>query len=443
MSAQQESRGAERSVLQADRMDDAAGLAPPRASQVVVVHRGAGRGTTVIAGVGLLAALAALVVPVGAPLLDEFYPEHPLVKALNKDSRSVRAIHDGMNVVTGRLAAQTTRIEAIEAGLTATAERLGRIEARSPVSAAETSSSGEGAAAPVSTESRLGQIEQHFADLAAKVAAVEPAMAIATKRIDALDTIGSNGKTFSARMEGVETHLTGLGTTLTELAAQTKAMGDQLRTLPAAFEEVGTKIAGLDTQLAALEQRLTGIEAAAKISNASHKGLRLGVALLQLNNITQTHRPYSRELATVMKLWQPVPVIGELEVLGLHADSGVATVAELRDSFSVILAPKLRSQASGGDRPFVDRMRLWVSSWVAPQGGQTSQANPIDLAVDAAIEKLAEDDVRGAIDHLGGLEGAPATLASRWIVEAKNRLAIDRAMDALRTMSTDDLARPN
>lgn len=455
MSVQQEIRAEDRPVLQAPRPDEQ----PPRPvgrEQPTVVLRGAGRGTTAVAAFALLAGLGALVVPVGAPLVELVYPDHPVVKALTQNGRALREAQQALATTNERLAGQTARIEAIEASLGSAAERISRLElggkpavppaplATAPADAAPAAPADATAAdAPTTEEGRLGTLESHVNDLAARLGAMEPAVAIATKRIDTLDTLGSNGKTFSQRMDGVEAKMAETVAAVTDMGAQNKATGEQLAAVAPRFDEVAARQAAAEALITGIGQRLGTIEAAAATANGSHAALRLSVAILQLNNVVQTHRPFVRELAAVTKLWQRTPVNGELEVLTAHAERGVATVAELRDSFSVILAPKLRTLAEGGDRGFVDRMRGWVSSWIAPAAPQTAVANPVDLVVDATIEKLAEEDVRGAVDHLSRLDGAPATLATRWVVEAKSRIAIDRAMDTLLSMGLEDLGRTN
>lgn len=449
MSVQQEVRPEDRPVLQAPRYDEQPPSRPAGWDKPTVVLRGAGRGTTAVAVFALLTGLGALVVPVGAPLMELVYPDHPVVKALTRDSRALRDAQQAVEATNGRLVAQTTRIEAIETSLMATAERLSRLESstRVPVPA-DAAAPNAAPDAPVTDAAapegdRMATLEGHVNDLAARLGAMEPAMAIATKRIDTLDTVGANGKTFSARVDGVETKVAETVASVAEMAARNKAVAEQLGAVATRFDDVASRQAATEALIAAIGQRLGTIESAAATANGSHGALRLSVAILQLNNVVQSHRPFARELAAVTKLWQRTPVNGELEVLAAHSDRGVATVAELRDSFSVILAPKLRSLAEGGERGFVDRMRTWVSSWIAPPVPQTATANPVDLVVDATMEKLAEEDVRGAVDHLSRLDGAPATLATRWVVEAKSRIAIDRAMDTLLSLGLEDLGRTN
>lgn len=442
-----ENRAEERPALQAPPPDDHPARVTSQDKPIVVL-RGAGRGTTAVAAFALLAGLGALVVPVGAPLVELVYPDNPVVKALTQNGRALREAQQTLAATNDRLAAQTTRIEAIEASLAVAAERISRLEVGAKPAADTTAAPADATAASpaepaAGDEGRLETLERHVGDLAARVGAVEPALAIATKRIDTLDTLGANGKTFSQRVDEVEAKMAATAASVDEVANQNKAVAEQVAAVGPRFDEVAARQVATDALIEGVGQRLGTIESAASTANGNQAALRLSVAILQLNNVVQTHRAFARELDAVGKLWPQSPVTGELEVLAAHAERGVATVAELRDSFSVILAPKLRSLAEGGERGFFDRMRGWVSSWIAPAAPQAAVANPIDLVVDATIEKLAEEDVRGAVDHLAKLDGAPATLATRWVVEAKSRIAIDRAMDTLLSMGLEDLSKTN
>jgi hypothetical protein len=413
-------------ILSADRRDGTGQWSKP----TIVIQGAGGRGATVVASIALLAALLALAVPVSGPLIEALYPGSPLAVALNRENNEVRKLRDSVDTLTGRLAAQTLRIEAIETNLAANAERLGRVEARPQFDPT--------AALP---GAETGGLKSDLGDIGARLSALEPTVAIAVKRIDALDTVGSNGKTFSGRVDGIESRVDDLGAALATIAAQQRGTADQVSGLPAKFEAVGTRIGAVEGQVSALDHRLDSIDVSSQVTNGGQRSLRLSVSLLQLNNQAQTHRPYSRDLATVVKLLRPAPDNPEIAVLSANAENGVATIAELRDSFSVIIAPKLRALANGSDRPVVDRMRMWVGSWIIPQNAPSAHSNPVDLVVDATIEKLAEDNVVGAISQLSSLDPNLAPLVSRWVTEAKNRVNIDRAMDTLLSLSVEDLAR--
>jgi len=87
------------------------------------------------------------------------------------------------------------------------------------------------------------------------------------------------------------------------------------------------------------------------------------MAALQLRDVTRTASPFAREVAAaqawpaIMGTWQPA-----LKVLAADADHGVATVAELRDNFTTIIAPRLAAVAAANREPVAERAWYWVQS---------------------------------------------------------------------------------
>jgi hypothetical protein len=161
---------------------------------------------------------------------------------------------------------------------------------------------------------------------------------------------------------------------------------------------------------------------------------RLVLALQQLDLATRTHQPFLRELELVRQLGghEQARLRPALDSLAASAETGVATVWELRDSFGVIVLPKLQA-LQGNTGPWSDRVRLWLSNVIAP----TSPTQPADQntvgqqLVMSAVDRLAEDDLRSAVDLIGQLTGTPANLTLRWLTEARGRLTVDAAHEAL------------
>lgn len=171
---------------------------------------------------------------------------------------------------------------------------------------------------------------------------------------------------------------------------------------------------------------------------------RLVLAIQQLGLATRTHNPFLRELELVRRLGdgESTRLRPDLEALAKSAETGVATVGELRDSFGVILLPKLQAlQASSG--PWTDRARLWLSQIIAPTPSNqaTDQETVAQKLVISAVDRLAEDDLRGAVELIGQLSGTPAALTVRWLNEARARLNVDLAHEALSGVVVDLLSQ--
>ena len=160
---------------------------------------------------------------------------------------------------------------------------------------------------------------------------------------------------------------------------------------------------------------------------------RLALAVLQLRIASQTHLPFVSELALVRQLARNEAGLGAtLDTLAPHAATGVATVAELRDSFGVILLPRLQALLDGkivSSQTWIGWAFDWMFGWVftPPAGDYPHQRQRIA----AATDRLTADDLAGAVAQLAQLNEPSSTLVARWLKEAHARLAVDAAYDNL------------
>lgn len=167
-----------------------------------------------------------------------------------------------------------------------------------------------------------------------------------------------------------------------------------------------------------------------------HQQLVLG--LMQLGGATRTHQPFARELALVQLLGRDEARLHPaLEQLAASAETGVGTVAELRDSFAVILLPKLQAleQSTDTGSPWSNQVRAWLSNAIVPPTVRSSSRDregSLGLQlVNSALDRLTEDDLQGAVGLLVQLEGPAAGLTARWLTEAQARLQLEAAYESL------------
>lgn len=165
-----------------------------------------------------------------------------------------------------------------------------------------------------------------------------------------------------------------------------------------------------------------------------HQQLVLG--LMQLGGVTRTHQPFARELALVQRLGRDEARLHlALDQLAVSAETGVGTVAELRDSFAVILLPKLQALEQSNAGPWSNQVRDWLSNVVAPPAAKSPlrdrEGSLGQQLVHSALDRLTEDDLQGAVGLLSQLEGPSAGLTSRWLTEAQARLQLDAAYESL------------
>ena len=168
-------------------------------------------------------------------------------------------------------------------------------------------------------------------------------------------------------------------------------------------------------------------DAAEAISAAGAQD-RLVPALLNLQMVAATARPWSRELRAVLDLdaarQLPAPVV---EVLTSHSLRGVPTEGELHDRF-VALVPAItwRMPAEHGvlDRAQTNmRAALSGIGLVAPP-----PPGEADAATASIAERLRRGDLAGAVSDATALDKRAEPLLVGWMAQARARLAVEQAL---------------
>jgi predicted nucleic acid-binding Zn-ribbon protein len=437
--------------------------APPRPQTVIVKKRA--WFALLLSWLALLGAAAALAMPTIKPWLKANYGTHPAVALVVGPRTEIEILQGELNGLRGQLATLSSRVEAGETNVSGTAERLGRLEKATEglegrldtLAAGQRAPAAETAipAAPAEVEAwgkaltqrietidplarRVEVLEGGLGDAAGRLNGMETRLVSVNKRLEAFDAVGGNVRTVIERLNGTEDGLAALRAKVDANAAAAAAAVAGLEKLSGLAAAVDQRLADLEGPVGAVDSRLAALEGGAKDERTLVRSIRLAVAIQQLGTVSHTHKPFSREVEQVRRLSADRGEgLTALDTLSTHADTGVATVAELRDSFAAILVPKLRSLVDGGDKPWTDRMREWMSAAIAPAGQRPAEQNPALKLIDDTVQRLAEDDLRGAIDVLAQLEGPPANLSQRWLVEARARLAVDGAAESLAALALD------
>lgn len=203
--------------------------------------------------------------------------------------------------------------------------------------------------------------------------------------------------------------------------------------------EIKSLINQVDKQNKVISPGTNQISLSTKIKN-----LQLAISILQLGLAIRTYKPFDQELNIVRQLSIETPQLRlPLDNLAHYATTGVATIAELRDSFGIILLPKLYTLADREDVSWTGQVWTWVWATLVPWTTASSHI-PINLTralAKSAMERLSEDDLKGALDIITKLNSLGATLTARWLKEANNRLAVDAAIDAVSNVGMELLSR--
>ncbi|KOR31162.1 hypothetical protein TI05_12980 [Achromatium sp. WMS3] len=160
---------------------------------------------------------------------------------------------------------------------------------------------------------------------------------------------------------------------------------------------------------------------------------QLALGLLQLNILILTDKPFMREFRLVQKLGaKEARLRVALDNLAPHAVTGVATIAQLRDGFGLIILPKLNAIMDGEQPSFARRTWSWFINTAVPIWEQNPATPSTELThniINAAMNRLSEDNLPDAVNMLTQLNGPAARLTARWLIEAQARLKLNVAYE--------------
>ncbi|MGE4221504.1 MAG: mitofilin family membrane protein [Alphaproteobacteria bacterium] len=286
------------------------------------------------------------------------------------------------------------------------------------------------------------------ADVAGLMQELSTAKAETAKLTESAGGMQSSLTQLEAGLEGSKTETAALKTNLEEVkqaAAAAQATADQVKTAMDALTARATALEARADQIAQTAEangtKLSAIEESTQSRNSALDTARMTQAIFHLSDALETHKPFAREVAFLRSVAAGDERIAPLvEPVVVYADTGVATNAELRDSFSAIVAPKLLS-ISDDSRPWLDQLRSWLSSAISPEPAPQplTGVDPARQIVNGAIRALAEDDLLTAVELLSRLQGPAEVLAQRWLAEAHARMTLDQTREKLATLAMEML----
>ena len=278
----------------------------------------------------------------------------------------------------------------------ATAQRLSAIEQRS-------------AALERDVAGRLGSADQLKADAERRAAALAERISALDARVAALtDTV--NG--FAGRIGKVEEE------------QKNDAEPARLATLTAEYRRLGQ-------ELARLQEAVGTLNATIGERGEQRRGDSLVLALGQLREQMGRGAPYASALATARALAaDDQTVLPQLAAIEPGAEHGIPTRAQLGTRFDKAAAEAVRAdrvgRTSGWWRPIAERLSSLINWRRVDAEGDSAEA-----IVARAEQRLAADDLAGAIAELEKLQGPAAAAMQGWLGEARARAAADAAVARL------------
>jgi hypothetical protein len=196
-------------------------------------------------------------------------------------------------------------------------------------------------------------------------------------------------------------------------------------------------VSGLSTRLDAAESRADReVEAAqAKLAeieaNTESELSAAGVAadIARIRAALTSGQPYAEPLATVTEAGATAP-----DGLSAAAEDGVATMAELRDSYPDAAHAAIRASVMAeGGTGLLGRSRAFLESQVSSRSLTPQTGQGTDAVLSRMEDRLRNDDLDGVLAEAENLPSEAAAAMGDWLAAARARAA---AIDGLATLDS-------
>ncbi|MBI1250581.1 MAG: hypothetical protein GC189_03820 [Alphaproteobacteria bacterium] len=278
---------------------------------------------------------------------------------------------------------------------------------------------------------RLPLIDQRLDEIvpdpqvAAEAAASAPsqqlvqAQAAIDGRVRALENLVNDPTATAATADGVDA--APLAARVFALSGQMHALEQQLAQMPSTNEVIA-----LTAEVRRMQQDLPAIAASARTSG---EAARAAFAVSAASEASRSSGPFEQAYASLVALLPDDPNVRALAPL---ARTGAPTRNELRDDFADIENDIIRAarQAQAG-AGFWGRIQAAMAQWVTVR--RRGETDTVAGVVERAGQRLAADDLAGAVQELNRLSGPAARVAGPWLERARRRLEIDTRLAAIRT----------
>jgi hypothetical protein len=215
-----------------------------------------------------------------------------------------------------------------------------------------------------------------------------------------------------------------------ETQSTSRAVGEtaELQKIQQELSRLGSVAADLANRLPALEQQMQSQSVAERTDAA------LAMVLLQIREAVDQARPFPAEYNALKALARDPDLVAGAQPLAETAQSGVPSRAVLSKRLS-----ELAGQVATATEPppvsdwgaqALARLRALVTIRRIDGASQTGP----EAAVSGAQAALARGDLAGAVAALDPLTGANAEAARPWLRMARERLALETALDRLRQL---------
>lgn len=214
-------------------------------------------------------------------------------------------------------------------------------------------------------------------------------------------------------------------------------------------------VANPESRYIGLDQRLVDLTADTKALKDAAPGVAekaagahavaLTLVAKRLSSALETNKPFSADYDMLAVLAQgDKDLTTAATVLGPLAQVGIPTIADLRASFGSVRNAIFSSMATPAPTTEASSWLSPVTAFVAYVRFATHTEPPAASGTVALLSKvdarLGKRDVAGAVEELANLSESQSDKAAEWIASAQTRLAAERAISDLLSLSQARLA---
>jgi len=270
-------------------------------------------------------------------------------------------------------------------------------------------------------------LEKALAEEQSKVANIEAALAVLNEEIESLKSQPAPAPAAVAEAPALSEELQGKLNDLEEkLAGFASDVADLRVALGAANEKIGVQ----DAEVAALSSALKNQVDKQLASGDLAKEAALLLSLGQLQRESRKSGSFETALQQAAAV-APNSVKEKLENLGAVAKTGAPTLENLKEEFAVLAQDITQASRLPDSETWYGKTLHNLASLVKFRRVDDTEGDSVDALVAKAEQALEKQDLKGAIESVSGLQGAPADVAASWLEKAKARHLVDSELSAL------------
>lgn len=278
-------------------------------------------------------------------------------------------------------------------------------------------------------------VNGRIATSTADVDAVKSQVGGLQHRLDQLDAAGSANRELQNSVAAVKTNLQQLDQRVAAAEAQSSSRkasdAADLQKIQQELTRLGTISSDLAGRVGTLEHDQQSQNAAEPRTDAT-----LALLLVQMREAVDQARPFTAEYNAFAALARDPGLAAAAEPLAEAARSGVASRTVLARRLAELAGPVAAASEPGAESDLGQRVLAHLRGLVTIRRIDGPAQSGPEAAVSAAQTAMARGDLAGAAAALDSLTGANAEAARSWLQMARERLAVETALDHLQELLT-------